>query len=959
MLLRWLDKAERDCYNMEKGTLISLQKEPLLENVESQQILQKDIVAHQPDIDAINDAATQLIQTSEPQEAKIIRDKLAEVNDRYQKVGDATTRHGDVLDGLVDRVNDFEDRVDRLEEWELPLIKTLNARETGQLEMPQLIKKLKDAQQQVDGQRPALKQVLQMGEQLIKEPRANDTSHVKGILANVHLNWATLEDSLAQRMKQVDDLQAASQKYNGQHKDTTFWLDGMERRVDQARPNIRDRAAIQASLRELKPFLEEVDAYEPNITTLNRTGDSLDVLKRGVAQPVPCKPLYRSTQLGLEAVPASRVESEPHVDDDTPVQRELDNVNRRYADLRKRLVDCLDELHVAERCHEETDNAQLTLDWVEATQTKLDQCKPKSQAIEPLREEIEVFKTLQTEVQAKQPQISDTVSSAEHFKRGFRDKLTDDQRKPLEEKVDKLKVRYDQVYNNSNDWLRDASQTLDDLVKEEEERKRIDTLLREKLTAMVELLDWVSEAEQALGSEQPQSDQSGPLGQQVDSHKVLHEDILSRQRPVARSAQDMAQFLQQYGDRIAPESASKLRAGSDDLQGRFDAVLNQSYIRTNQLAPALEEVKKFEVETDELETFLGRSEQRVGDLAANVGLDYATLKAQLDEHRGITEDINDQKGDRKFINKTGAAFQDQAKAYRETLADFRNTALPRTFTRNFQENPEPDVMRNRISAINDRMDTLKTESTALGERLHDLVTRHENYNSAVDGFNGWCGDAERKLASLEKEPIGTEPVSIMKQIDRVKDFNDDVISHGRDLERIKSTGAELVDAQPELKPEVNDTTDESDARYQALLARIADLLNKLNGALANAQGLHGSLDALLRWLDQAERDVTKMDRGTVIVAKKEPLQSNMEEQMVINSDIVSHKPAVEAVVKAAEDVLLNSEPEEARNIQAKVDSIQQRYAVIDDVTQVHGDELHKLGGKLSDFEREVDRLEDL
>ena len=38
MLLRWLDKAERDCYNMEKGTLISLQKEPLLENMESQQV---------------------------------------------------------------------------------------------------------------------------------------------------------------------------------------------------------------------------------------------------------------------------------------------------------------------------------------------------------------------------------------------------------------------------------------------------------------------------------------------------------------------------------------------------------------------------------------------------------------------------------------------------------------------------------------------------------------------------------------------------------------------------------------------------------------------------------------------------------------------------------------------------------------------------------------------------------
>lgn len=78
--------------------------------------------------------------------------------------------------------------------------------------------------------------------------------------------------------------------------------------------------------------------------------------------------------------------------DDTPVQRELDEVNHRYTDLRKHLVDCLDDLHVAERCNEETDNAQDTLDWVQAMNTKLDQTKPKSREIEPLREEIKAFK---------------------------------------------------------------------------------------------------------------------------------------------------------------------------------------------------------------------------------------------------------------------------------------------------------------------------------------------------------------------------------------------------------------------------------------------------------------------------------------------------------------------------------------------------------------------------------------
>ena len=141
---------------------------------------------------------------------------------------------------------------------------------------------------------------------------------------------------------------------------------------------------------------------------------------------------------------------------------------------------------------------------------------------------------------------------------------------------------------------------------------------------------------------------------------MLHDDIVGHQQPVARCTQDIDQFLQQYGDRITPENSSKLRDGSQDLQSRFDVVLNESFVRTNMLSPALTEVQKFETETEEMEMFLEKTEYRVEDLSANVGLDYPTLKAQLEDHRSLTEDINDQKGERKFINKTAAAFQDQA-----------------------------------------------------------------------------------------------------------------------------------------------------------------------------------------------------------------------------------------------------------------------------------------------------------
>ena len=49
------------------------------------------------------------------------------------------------------------------------------------------------------------------------------------------------------------------------------------------------------------------------------------------------------------------------------------------------------------------------------------------------------------------------------------------------------------------------------------------------------------------------------------------------------------------------------------------------------------------------------------DLVSNVGTDYDTLKLQLNEHAAFVDDLNDQKGDLKFINMSGDKFQEQSR----------------------------------------------------------------------------------------------------------------------------------------------------------------------------------------------------------------------------------------------------------------------------------------------------------
>lgn len=66
-------------------------------------------------------------------------------------------------------------------------------------------------------------------------------------------------------------------------------------------------------------------------------------------------------------------------------------MNNRYDQLRKTLLDSLEDLQVAGRCLEESASIQTELNWVIATDAKLEQSRPQSLKIEPLEREVGNF----------------------------------------------------------------------------------------------------------------------------------------------------------------------------------------------------------------------------------------------------------------------------------------------------------------------------------------------------------------------------------------------------------------------------------------------------------------------------------------------------------------------------------------------------------------------------------------
>lgn len=69
-------------------------------------------------------------------------------------------------------------------------------------------------------------------------------------------------------------------------------------------------------------------------------------------------------------------------------------------------------------------------------------------------------------------------------------------------------------------------------------------------------------------------------------------------------------------------------------------------------------------------------------------------------------------------------------------------------------------------------------------------------------------------------------------------------------------------------------------RYNALEMGVNDFLEKLRIALANTQGVMENLDMLEKWLDEAEKEQHKLEKGTVTPARREPILDQIENNKV-------------------------------------------------------------------------------
>ena len=106
--------------------------------------------------------------------------------------------------------------------------------------------------------------------------------------------------------------------------------------------------------------------------------------------------------------------------------------------------------------------------------------------------------------------------------------------------------------------------------------------------------------------------------------------------------------------------------------------------------------------------------------------------------------------------------------YKEELAEFRGTALPRQFSQTFSEAPDSHVIRDKLANLNSRYEKLKDRCLSHRDKLGAISEKQDKYQATVDPMLPWIEETQVALNKMLREPVAAEPAAVQNQIDQLK-----------------------------------------------------------------------------------------------------------------------------------------------------------------------------------------------
>jgi DNA repair exonuclease SbcCD ATPase subunit len=539
-------------------------------------------------------------------------------------------------------------------------------------------------------------------------------------LADVNRRWDELNKSISYRQKELEQALLRLGQFQHALSELLIWIDRTDKTLDSLKPVFGDPQVIEVELAKLKVMVNDIQAHQSSVDTLNDAGRQI-------------------------------IESEKGSREASQTQQKLNELNTKWNSLlgkaENRQVDLEDALKEAQAFNMEIQDMLL---WLNDIDSALSASKPVGGLPETAKDQLERFMELYNDLEATGPKIDALLGRGNDYLK----KSKEGSASNLQNNLRTLKSRWENILARAND-----------------KKIKLEIALKEAIEfhdALQAFVEWLTNAEKTLSNLKPVSRVLETIKVQIEEHKEFQNEV-SSQRETMLSLDKKGTHLKYFSQK---QDVILIKNLLVSVQHRWEKVVSKSAERTRALDYGYKEAKEFHEAWEFLCGWLDNAAANLGELSAQNKNDPAKIKKEIEKHKEFQKELSAKQPMYDGTMKTGKHLTDKAPKTDEPVIKHMLTELKNKWLHvcNLSVEKQRKLEEALLfsgqfkDALKALMDWLGKMAASLDDKtpVHGdldtvigLVEKHKNFEEELSGRTEQVETlkktAEELLASADKE----------------------------------------------------------------------------------------------------------------------------------------------------------------------------------------------------------------
>lgn len=977
-ILKWLSDSEEMVRNQKPP---SIDYKVVKAQLQEQKFLMKMINDNQNSVTSILKLGEEVIQGCDPNEKVNIEMQLRDLTSRFDNLKDKSNERIKLLENSVDVAKEFQDQL-------TPLITFLDRAERSLKNLENIPSDEDKLQQAIFEHDRLHKEILQKDPDVAAlnalktsirkffEPEEAEIANEK--IDGVSDRYNMLRDDSERLGATLNKVKQENKQFNIAFNDLFAWCDKQERVLAQYKNISVHVDVITEQVNKLEGINSEIIGKELTIQTTIDVGnfllrmissdeafklkDKLDSLGRRYGEISNKAAAYLSNakdglalaqdfhgahnrlvnwMQNAETILVGNAASELEImtleSDLTKMRSELEAINslgpqlaqlsseeggatiegiisrdnRRFDAIVEQIQRKAERLQIiAQRSKEINLDLDELLQWFRETENNLKDAEAPSIKPSIVKQQLFDHRGLNDSISSQKGRVREVTASAKKLIRELQS--SNDNLDTIREKLEYLKDIVDSVTNLSAERL---------LILEQ-----VAPLSQHFADTNDELERWLSDIEHEISMLTAPGVRADQIMQQQEKNERLMQTV-NNHKPLIDKFNKTGEA---FANLVSRHDAAHIHEIVDTINHRYNALKAELRERQLALEKALQETSQFADKLENMLRTLANAAEQVKN-SEPASAHPPKISNQIDENWLIAEDL--EKREPTFVAIKQAADDIIAKAT------------------NYSD-PAVKEIKMKLEKLNVLWVDVQKEVKIRDSTLNDTLSAAEKFWNELQVVMDKLRDLKDTLTS--QEPVATEPKAIQRQQHELEEVGREIKNTKPNVDKIRESGNNLITLVGDAdKPEIKKHIEDLDVAWGNITALYAQREENLIQAMEKAMQFHETLEALLRFLDEAEDYVRNLKPiGSEISIVKQQIEDHKR----FKDRVDPHGVEVEALNRQLNELSEITSVDQTAQIRNGVNGINKRWDALKQTLNDRQKQLENALLQLGQFEHALNEL---